>query len=91
MKLVLFPFVMAIVYAVKQLLAHRFEPAKEPEITAQEHPPLWQEIRQLSEIAQSVPPERIVVDPEVNAGVSEHQGRRDMVLGLPLLATFERR
>jgi Zn-dependent protease with chaperone function len=62
-------------------------------VTAAEQPELWAEVEQAAGAAGTAAPDRLVLDGDVNAAVSERswllgllRGRRTMYLGLPLLA-----
>ena len=59
-----------------------------PELSRARHPRLWHEIDALAALARTDAPSRVTMVPEVNAAVLEVGGRREMVIGLPLLATF---
>lgn len=62
-----------------------------PELTREEQPALWALVDHLAAEMEVEGPRRIVVAPEVNAAVTEVGGHREMVVGLPLLATLTRR
>lgn len=82
------PLAAAIAFGAWAALRHKPEPAEGIEVTPAEHPALWAEVSRLAANAQTEPPARIVIVPEVNAGVAEVRGRRELEIGLPLLATF---
>ena len=83
------PLLAALWFGVKTARAARHDVGPEgPELTRNRHPRLWQEVDALAVVAQTEPPARITMVPEVNAAVLEVSGRREMVIGLPLLATF---
>lgn len=81
------PLAAAIAFGAWAALRHKPEPAEGIEVTPAEHPALWAEVNRLAANAQTEPPARIVIVPEVNAGVAEVGGRRELEIGLPLLAT----
>lgn len=87
-KLLVLPFVLAIWYAVRFALRVRPTLTEGPELREQEHPALWAEVRRLAEVVGTRAPDRIVLVPEVNAAVSEVGPVREMVIGLPLLASM---
>lgn len=82
------PLAAALAFGAWAALRHKPESAEGVEVTPAEHPALWDEVNRLAASAQTEPPARIVIVPEVNAGVTEIGGRRELELGLPLLATF---
>ncbi|WP_342373512.1 M48 family metallopeptidase [Propioniciclava soli] len=82
------PLAVAIGIGAWRALRIKPEPAEGIELTPAEHPALWAEVNRLAAVAQTDPPERIVVVAEVNASVAEVAGRRELELGLPLVATF---
>jgi Zn-dependent protease with chaperone function len=85
-QLLLVPLVIGIVAAVREAVRARPQPAEGPELTRSGHPELWRTLDQLADVVHTAPPERIVLTPEVNAGVYQIGPRRELVLGLPLLA-----
>ncbi|MHA6522860.1 M48 family metallopeptidase [Tessaracoccus sp. G1721] len=82
------PLAVAIGFGAWAALRHQAEPAEGIEVIPAEHPALWAEVNRLAVEAQTEPPARIVIVPEVNAGVAEVGGHRELEIGLPLLATF---
>lgn len=84
------PLAIAVFLAAREAWRYKPEPAAGIEVLPHEHPGLWGEVNQLAALAQTEPPARIVIVPEVNAAVSEAAGQREMLIGLPLLATFTR-
>lgn len=82
------PLAAALAFGAWAAMRHKPEPAEGIEVTPTEHPALWDEVNQLAVNAQTEPPARIVIVPEVNAGVAEVGGRRELAIGLPLVATF---
>ncbi len=87
-KLLILPLVIAVYVGVKQIRADRPQAPGGPELTRSEHPLLWAEVERLAAVAQTEPPHRITLVPDVNAAVVEVGGRREMIVGLPLLATM---
>jgi Zn-dependent protease with chaperone function len=87
-KILVFPVIAAIWYGIKEVKAMQVAPAEGIELTRAQHPALWNEVERLAVAAQTAPPERIVVVPEVNASVSEATGGREMTIGLPLLSSM---
>lgn len=90
LQILVVPLVIAVYLGVRVALKHKPEPAEGIELTASEHPRLWAEIEELASLAQTAPPSRVVIVPEVNAAVSEVAGSRELEIGLPLLAIFTR-
>lgn len=84
------PLGIAVLVAAREAWKYKPEPADGIEVLPREHPQLWGEVHRLAELAQTEPPARIVIVPEVNAAVTEAAGQREMLIGLPLLATFTR-
>lgn len=82
------PLAAALALGAWAALRHKPESAEGVEVTPTEHPALWGEVNQLAVNAQTEPPARIVIVPEVNAFVAEVGGRRELAIGLPLLASF---
>jgi len=82
------PLAAALAFGAWAALRHKPESAEGIEVTPAEHPALWVEVNRLAASAQTEPPARIVIVPEVNASVAEVSGRRELEIGLPLLATF---
>jgi Zn-dependent protease with chaperone function len=80
------PLVVAVGVAVRDVLRARPEPTPGPELGRAEHPQLWREVDTLATGLGTPAPARIVVTPEVNAGVREVRGVRELGIGLPLLA-----
>lgn len=89
-RILVAPLLVAVVLGFREARRFRAEPAEGIEVTAAQHPALWAEVQQLAQLAQTAPPSRIVIVPEVNAAVTEADGRRELMIGLPLLATFSR-
>ena len=87
-RIIALPLALAVVVGGWAAFRHKPEPAEGIELSPTEHPALWAEVTRLAANAQTEAPARIVVTPEANAGVSEVAGRRELVIGLPLLATF---
>lgn len=89
LKFVLLPLAVAVWVGIKGFRSLRTDEGPSgPEISRAEHPRFWQEVDALARLAETDPPERVVLVPEVNAAVLEVRGRREMVVGLPLLATM---
>ena len=65
------------------------EELQAPELTRGANPRLWAVVDELAEALRIRGPERIVAEVEVNAAVTEFTGRREMVLGVPLLAALD--
>ena len=86
----LVPLVVGIWRAVAQARRARSEPTAGVELTRSEHPRLWAEIDELAASVVTAAPVRAVVTPDVNAAVTEATGRRELVLGLPLLTGLTR-
>ena len=89
-RILVAPLVFALFLGVRAALRYKAEPAEGIEVTAAEHPALWAEVNQLAALAQTEPPSRIVIVPEVNAAVTQAAGHRELLIGLPLLASFTR-
>lgn len=89
-QIVAIPLVIALVVGARLAAAYKVEPAEGVEVSPAEHPQLWAEITELAALAQTAPPSRIVIVPEVNASVTEAAGQRELEIGLPLLATLTR-
>lgn len=87
-RLLLLPLLAALFLGVRAVLNRKPEPARGVEVTQAEHPALWAEVAKLAELAQTAPPVRIVVIPDVNAAVTEAAGQRELIIGHPLLATL---
>ncbi|EAQ00012.1 hypothetical protein JNB_07574 [Janibacter sp. HTCC2649] len=85
---VVVPFAYAVVVALRQVLSARPEPAVGHEITRSEHPRLWAAADGAASGVGTGPADRLVVVPDVNAAVTQAAGRRELLLGLPLLATL---
>ncbi|MFT4225515.1 M48 family metallopeptidase [Micropruina sp.] len=90
LRILAIPLAIALFFGIRAAVSHKSKPAGGVELPAHEHPALWAEVNQLAALAQTAPPSRIVMVPEVNASVSEASGRRELELGLPLLATLTR-
>lgn len=82
------PLVVAVFVAVRDVLRARPELSAAPELKREEHPALWAEVERLADGLATPAPSRIVVTPEVNAGVREVRGQREMIIGLPLLVAL---
>ncbi|WP_298990303.1 M48 family metallopeptidase [uncultured Pseudokineococcus sp.] len=80
----------ALVVAALAAVRARPAPAEGPELTRAEHPALLAQVDEVAAALGTAPPDRVVVDLDVNASVVEVAGRREMVLGLPLLAGLSR-
>ncbi len=65
----------------------RFEPPG-PELTRERHPRLHAMLDGVAEQAGEPPADVVYMDLAANASVLEHGGKRQMILGLPLLATL---
>jgi Zn-dependent protease with chaperone function len=83
-----FAFVVAIWRGAKDALAMRARPARGHELTAAEHPGLWRLVDEVAAAVGTKRPARVVVTPEANAAVTQAAGRRELIIGLPLLATL---
>jgi Zn-dependent protease with chaperone function len=70
--------------------ATRSGPMPGVELTRAEHPALWQELDELTAAMGQQPVDRTVVQPITNAAVTEVTGRRELAIGLPFLAAFDR-
>ncbi|MFT4216655.1 MAG: M48 family metallopeptidase [Micropruina sp.] len=90
LQILVIPLVVALFFGVRAAIIYKPEPAEGIEVSPVEHPQLWAEVAELAALAQTAPPNRIVIVPEVNASVTEAAGRRELELGLPLIATFTR-
>ena len=84
------PLLVALVGAVVEAVRARPAPAEGPELHRADHPALWAELDAVAAAAGTSAPDRVVVDLDVNASVQEVGGRRELVLGLPLLAGLDR-
>jgi Zn-dependent protease with chaperone function len=84
------PLAYAVWIAVRDAVRARPQPSQAPELTRGEHPALWAEVDALAAGLQTAPPARIVVEPAVNASVTEAGGHREMTVGLPLLLGMTR-
>lgn len=89
-RILVAPLLVALVLGIREARKFKAEPAEGIEVAAARHPQLWAEVHQLAQVAQTEPPSRIVIVPEVNAAVTEAAGHRELMIGLPLLATFSR-
>lgn len=89
-RILAIPLLVALFFGVRVAITYKPEPAEGIEVSPAEHPWLWAEVAGLAALAQTAPPDRIVIVPEVNAAVSEAAGRRELEIGLPLLTTFTR-
>lgn len=89
-RILVAPLVVALVLGFREARRYRPEPAEGIDLAAAQHPELWGEVNRLAQLAQTAPPDRIVIVPEANAAVAEVAGRRELMIGLPLLATFTR-
>ncbi|MDV3222236.1 M48 family metallopeptidase [Intrasporangium sp.] len=87
-KFLLVPIVFAIYWAIKDLKRAPAQGPDGPALTRDEHPRLWSEIDRLAAMVHTRGPERVVLAPYVNAAVMEIDRRREMVIGLPLLASM---
>ncbi len=74
--------------AVVAMLRHSPDPVEGHVVTRTEQPRLWSEVDTLAHGVDTEPPTRLVVSDEVNASVSAWRDSRELVIGLPLLATF---
>ncbi|MFT3876351.1 MAG: M48 family metallopeptidase [Propioniciclava sp.] len=90
LRILVAPLVIAVVLGVWAAVTYKPQPAEGIEVTAAEHPHLWADVASLASLAQTEPPHRIVIDFEVNASVREVAGQRELILGLPLIATLTR-
>ncbi len=84
-KLLVLPVLAAIWYGIKDVRSLKVGPTEGIELTGAEHPKLWAEVNRLAEAAETAPPQRIVLVPEVNAAVTEAAGVRELLIGLPLV------
>jgi Zn-dependent protease with chaperone function len=71
-------------------LRARPQPVEGPELSRGDAAALWALVDHLAGRMQVRGPERIVVVPDVNAAVYEVRGRREMLIGLPLLGALTR-
>lgn len=84
------PLVIAVGFGAWTAFRYKAQPASGLEVLPQEHPQIWAEVNELAALASTEPPQRIVITAEVNASVTEVAGHRELIIGLPLLATFTR-
>ncbi|RBM19178.1 peptidase M48 Ste24p [Prauserella sp. PE36] len=84
---------LALGLALAQALRTRLEPPSGPVLTRQEQPGLWRLVDEHAAQAQTRSPDEIVLVGEINAAVREDaralglkEGKRYMMIGLPLLA-----
>ena len=84
------PLLVALVAAVVAAVRARPAPSRAPELLRDEHPALWAELDAVATATGTSAPDRVVVDLDVNASVREVGGRRELALGLPLLAGLTR-
>jgi Zn-dependent protease with chaperone function len=82
--------VIGLVAGLRSVWKGRPQPFSGVRLDEHEHPRLWQEVRSLAEGLQTAVPSRVVVDGTVNAAVHEVGGRRELLVGLPLLAVLSR-
>lgn len=82
--------VVGLVAALRSVWKGRPQPFTGLRLDEHEHPRLWQEVRSLADGLQTAAPSRIVVDGTVNAAVHEVGGRRELLVGLPLLSVLTR-
>lgn len=82
--------VIGLVAALRSVWKGRPQPFEGLRLDEHEHPRLWQEVRELAAGLQTAAPSRVVVDGTVNAAVHEVGGRRELLVGLPLLAVLTR-
>ncbi|MCE0537092.1 M48 family metallopeptidase [Kineosporia rhizophila] len=86
-----FPLVAAVFATGRELLRlRRLPPAPGLEISPQQEPRLWAEIRAVAEAMDEDPPDRVVLFGRVTAAVTEASGRRELLIGLPLLIGLTR-
>ena len=69
-KLILVPVLIGVVIAIGEVLRRRPDPPPLPELTRAQHPELWAQVDELATLAQTAPPDRIELSPEVNASSS---------------------
>lgn len=89
-RILVTPLAIALVLGIREARKFTAEPAEGIELAPTQHPLLWAEVHRLAQLAETEPPRRIVIVPEVNASVTEVAGQRELLIGLPLLATFSK-
>jgi Zn-dependent protease with chaperone function len=88
-QLLLIPLVVGVIAAIREALRARPRPAEGPELTRAAHPRLWELVDSTAALVATAPPERLVLTPDVNAGVHQIGPRRELLLGMPLLAGLD--
>lgn len=85
----------AVLVALYRALRHKSSPPEGVRLTREDAPGLWELAERSAEAAGTRGPDEILVDPDFNAAVSEDAkalglagGRRYLIVGLPLLASF---
>lgn len=85
----------AVLVALYRALRHKPSPPQGVRLTRADAPGLWELAERSAEAAGTRGPDEILVDPDFNAAVSEDAkalglvgGRRYLIVGLPLLASF---
>ena len=86
------PLIWALVSSARDVMRARSssQPVPGAELTRAAHPALWAELDGMAGQMGQQPVDRVVVLPHVNAFVTEATGRRELMVGLPLLATLDR-
>jgi Zn-dependent protease with chaperone function len=86
---------LAVVIALFRALRHRPAPPEGVRLSREDAPGLWAMAESAAAEAGTRGPDEILLDPDFNAGVTEETrmlglvgGRRYLVVGLPMLATF---
>jgi Zn-dependent protease with chaperone function len=85
-QLIVVPLLIAIIAAIREARRARLQPVAGPQLLREEYPTLWATIVELARLANTEPPRRVVLIPEVNAAVRQVGAERELLLGLPLLA-----
>lgn len=80
----------AVAAVVQDVLRVRRPPARGVELLRAEHPRLWAEVDALAAALGVEPPCRLLVVPPVAVSLSTAGGRRELSIGLPLLAATSR-
>jgi Zn-dependent protease with chaperone function len=89
--LLIFPLLLAVLSAVRDIIkARKPPPVPGDELKREDHPALWSELDALANAMQQPRPDRVVVLPTVNAFVTTAAGHREVMIGYPLLAGLSR-
>jgi Zn-dependent protease with chaperone function len=85
------PLMVAVGASVRDIMkARKPEPLPGHELPRHDHPALWAELDSLAAAMDQPQPDRVVVLPTVNAFVTTAAGRREVMIGYPLLAGLTR-